>query len=141
MTHATQITDVFSKLAGSRGPDALSAALAAGDVFGATRADLAPIARQAATSPQPAGGLTLARLYLRQGHVREARAILRDVLQRDPADSQARFELERLVPAPRRLRASDLLAGLTEAGGDRKASPTLRLTLLRELLRRLQDLD
>lgn len=91
--------------------------------------------------PEPTGSLTLARLYLRQGHVREARAILRDVLHRDPADSQARFELERLVPKPRRLSASDLLSGLAGATGDREASPTLRLTLLRELLRRLQNLD
>lgn len=74
-----------------------------------------------APAPPDAAGrptLTLARLYLRQGHRDEAESIFREVLERDPANAEARAELAAIEApeqdeadgAPRPLTATDLLA-------------------------------
>lgn len=120
---------------------ALAAAIAAGDVL-STLASRSVVDAQEADSGSPSqqSSVTLARLYLRQGHVHEARAVLRGILERDPTDADAQGELGRLSSQPRRLRAADLIAGFR---GERKRSadnPALRLALLRELLHRLQNL-
>jgi tetratricopeptide (TPR) repeat protein len=50
-----------------------------------------------------AGGrptVTLGRLYLRQGHTREAQEIFREVLARDPGNDEARRHLEELERPP-----------------------------------------
>lgn len=51
-----------------------------------------PVAPDAAGRPT----VTLGRLYLRQGHRDEAAAIFREVLERDPANAEARSELDAL---------------------------------------------
>lgn len=49
----------------------------------------------------PIASATLARLYLTQGHGARARAILEEVLARDPLDGDALALRERLHPRPR----------------------------------------
>ena len=103
----------------------------------------------AAESPAPAATagavgtaatVTLAELYLRQGHTEEAERILGEIVQREPGNAAAREGLARLTgarPAPRqeRLAAGQLLAGLN----DPQASPTARRAyLLQSYLARLR---
>ena len=131
-TTAFSPADPFLDVAASWDSRTLETAISAGDVFAGV---------ETVESKQPESSLTLARLYLRQGHVQEARAILREILQRDPADHGARLELDRLESVPRKLRAFDLLPELKDAQAVHGAEPALRLALLREFLRRLQSLD
>lgn len=74
----------------------------------------APFSRQEEGRPT----VTLGLLYLRQGHTREAEEIFRAVLDRDPDNVEALRHLEEIgeqlraeLAEPRRLTASDLLAG------------------------------
>lgn len=53
------------------------------------------------TSKDPIASATLARLYLTQGHGSRARAILEEVLARDPHDGDALALRARLRPRPR----------------------------------------
>lgn len=67
--------------------------------------ELAPPER-APEAPEPAPGasarptVTLGRLYLRQGHTREAEEIFREVLAREPGNDEARRHLEELERPP-----------------------------------------
>jgi thioredoxin-like negative regulator of GroEL len=91
--------------------------------------------------PAPAvATVTLAELYLRQGHTEEAERMFGEIVQREPGNAAAREGLARLTgarPAPRqeRLDAGQLLAGLN----DPQASPTARRAyLLQSYLARLR---
>lgn len=98
-------------------------------------APVAPVAPVAT-----AATVTLAELYLRQGHTEEAERIFGEIVQREPGNAAAREGLARLTgarPAPRqeRLHAGQLLAGLN----DPQASPTARRAhLLQSYLARLR---
>jgi thioredoxin-like negative regulator of GroEL len=84
--------------------------------------------------------VTLAELYLRQGHTEEAERIFGEILQREPGNAAAREGLTRLTggrqpPRQERLDARQLLAGLN----DPQASPTARRAhLLQSYLARLR---
>ncbi|HXO43526.1 MAG TPA: tetratricopeptide repeat protein, partial [Thermoanaerobaculia bacterium] len=114
-----------------------------------------PAVAPAAEPPAPAGAaapvataatagtaatVTLAELYLRQGHTEEAERIFGEIVQREPGNAAAREGLARLTgarPAPRRERldAGQLLAGMN----DPQASPTARRAyLLQSYLARLR---
>jgi thioredoxin-like negative regulator of GroEL len=103
----------------------------------------APAGESAASEPPapPAATVTLAELYLRQGHTEEAARMLGEIVEREPGNAAAREGLARLAGAPRpslpsRLDAAQLLAGLD----DPQASPTVRRTfLLQSYLARLRQ--
>lgn len=123
------------------GRGALTASIAAGDVLSRLVSRVQAKASEAESgSPAQQSSVTLARLYLRQGHVHEARALLQGILQRDPSDANAQGELGRLSSQPRKLRAADLVAGFRREHNRSADNPALRLALLRELLHRLQNL-
>jgi len=98
----------------------------------------APVAAVAAVATTAT--VTLAELYLRQGHTEEAARIFGDIVQREPGNAAAREGLARLTGAPQasrqeRLDAGQLLAGLN----DPQASPTARRAyLLQSYLARLR---
>jgi hypothetical protein len=103
-----------------------------------------PVAAAAAPIAEPAAApatVTLADLYLRQGHTEEAARMLGEIVEREPGNAAARVGLARLAGAPRpsrpaRLDAAQLLAGLD----DPQASPTVRRTfLLQSYLARLRQ--
>jgi len=102
----------------------------------------AAIAPPAAEEPVPAATVTLAELYLRQGHTEEAERIFGDIVQREPGNAAAREGLARLtgtgarpVAWQERLDAGQLLAGLN----DPQASPMARRAyLLQSYLARLR---
>jgi len=100
----------------------------------------APAEESAASEPPapPAATVTLADLYLRQGHTEEAARMLGEIVEREPGNAAAREGLARLAggPRPSRLDAAQLLAGLD----DPQASPTVRRTfLLQSYLARLRQ--
>jgi thioredoxin-like negative regulator of GroEL len=103
----------------------------------------APAEEAAASEPPapPAATVTLADLYLRQGHTEEAARMLGEIVEREPGNAAAREGLARLAGGPRpsrpaRLDAAQLLAGLN----DPQASPTVRRTfLLQSYLARLRQ--
>jgi thioredoxin-like negative regulator of GroEL len=108
----------------------------------APAAAAAPAGESLATEP-PAptvATVTLAELYLRQGHTEEAVRIFGDIVQREPGNAAAREGLARLTgarhaPRQERLDAGQLLAGLN----DPQASPTARRAyLLQSYLARLR---
>jgi hypothetical protein len=91
--------------------------------------------------PAPAvATVTLAELYLRQGHTEEAVRMFGEIVQREPGNAAAREGLARLTgarhaPRQERLDAGQLLAGLN----DPQASPTARRAyLLQSYLARLR---
>lgn len=100
----------------------------------------------AAEPPAPAAPaaavatVTLAELYLRQGHTEEAARIFGEIVQREPGNAAAREGLARLTgarqaPRQERLDAGQLLAGMN----DPQASPTARRAyLLQSYLARLR---
>ena len=104
-------------------------------------------AAPAEESPAPAAAaqtVTLAELYLRQGHTEEAVRIFGEIVEREPGNTAAREGLARLAgraatggtPREGQLDASQLLAGLN----DPQASPTVRRTyLLQSYLARLRQ--
>jgi thioredoxin-like negative regulator of GroEL len=109
----------------------------------------AAIAAPAADEPVPAAitaaagtaaTVTLAELYLRQGHTEEALRIFGEIVQREPGNAAAREGLARLTgarhaPRQERLAAGQLLAGLN----DPQATPTARRAyLLQSYLARLR---
>lgn len=91
-------------------------------------------------APPNVATVTLAELYLRQGHTEEAVRIFGEILQREPGNAAAREGLARLTgarhaPRQERLDAVQLLAGLN----DPQASPTARRAyLLQSYLARLR---
>ena len=90
---------------------------------------------------QPAATLTLAELYLRQGHRGEAERIYREVLRREPDNAAAREGLAALPPAAHRsLEARDLLAGYEpgEEGGDAEVTAR-KVYVLNSYLQRLRE--
>lgn len=107
----------------------------------------AAAAAPAAESPAPAAAaqtVTLAELYLRQGHTEEAERIFGEIVEREPGNTAAREGLARLAgraatagtPRQGQLDAGQLLAGLN----DPHASPTARRTyLLQSYLARLRQ--
>jgi tetratricopeptide (TPR) repeat protein len=101
----------------------------------ATAAAIASVAAAAAVAT-----VTLAELYLRQGHTEEAVRIFGEIVQREPGNAAAREGLARLTgarhaPRQERLDAGQLLAGLN----DPQASPTARRAyLLQSYLARLR---
>lgn len=54
----------------------------------------------ASEEPEPPATVTLAELYLRQGHTAEAERIFREVLDREPGNTAARAGLDQLAPEP-----------------------------------------
>jgi len=94
----------------------------------------------ASEPPAPTATVTLAELYLRQGHTEEAARLFGEIVQREPGNAAAREGLARLTgarqaPRPERLDAGQLLAGLN----DPQASPTARRAyLLQSYLARLR---
>jgi thioredoxin-like negative regulator of GroEL len=90
--------------------------------------------------PSSAATVTLAELYLRQGHTEEAQQIFGEIVEREPDNAAAREGLARLAgagqaPRQERLNAGHLLAGLN----DPQASPTARRThMLQSYLARLR---
>jgi thioredoxin-like negative regulator of GroEL len=99
-----------------------------------------PAAVAAVATATTAATVTLAELYLRQGHTEEAARIFGDIVQREPGNAAAREGLARLTGAPHasrqeRLDAGQLLAGLN----DPQASTTARRAyLLQSYLARLR---
>jgi tetratricopeptide (TPR) repeat protein len=90
-----------------------------------------------AAAPAPAT-VTLGELYLRQGHLDEAKRIFDEVVEREPGNAAAREALARLEPRAggRPLDAGQLLAGLN----DPQAPPTVRKAyLLQSYLARLRQ--
>jgi thioredoxin-like negative regulator of GroEL len=140
-TRTTLSADPFTAVMTAWDVETLGVALAAGDVLARMGTGELAGAQSDAEPRQTESSVTLARLYLRQGHVREARTILREILHRDPADRGARLELDRIAGTARKLRAADLLPESATKSPAGTAAPALRLALLRELLRRLQSLD
>lgn len=59
------------------------------------------------SEPEPAATVTLGDLYLRQGHLREAEGIFREVLEREPDNAAAHQGLEQVGTAARELRPLD----------------------------------
>lgn len=103
-----------------------------------------------AAAPAPSGPtVTLARLYLEQGHRTEAEATLREVLERTPGDAEAERLLATLeAPAPPRpdaggrLSAAELLAGAPpEALADPHRRRALLLERYRQRLRQARNED
>jgi len=95
----------------------------------------------AASASGPAATLTLAELYLRQGHRGEAERIYREVLRREPDNAQAREGLAALPPAEHRpLEGRDLLAGYEpgEEGGEQEVKAR-KAYLLTSYLQRLRQ--
>jgi len=92
--------------------------------------------------PSSSATVTLAELYLRQGHTEEAQRIFGEIVEREPDNAAAREGLARLAgagagqaPRQERLNAGHLLAGLN----DPQASPTARRTyMLQSYLARLR---
>jgi hypothetical protein len=108
---------------------------------------VAPTAEPPAVAPAAAAAtagtaatVTLAELYLRQGHTEEAVRMFGEIVQREPGNAAAREGLARLTgarhaPRQERLDAGQLLAGLN----DPQASPTARRAyLLQSYLARLR---
>jgi len=96
-----------------------------------------PPSPASATAPAPAT-VTLGELYLRQGHLAEAKRIFDEVALREPGNAAAREALARLEPGAggRPLDAGQLLAGLN----DPQAPPTVRKAyLLQSYLARLRQ--
>jgi tetratricopeptide (TPR) repeat protein len=121
------------------------ASFAAERIFWFDEAAAEPAAEQepvatAAPAAEAAGTVTLAELYLRQGHTEEAARLFGEVAQREPGNAAAREGLARLAgarqaPRQERLDAGQLLAGLN----DPQASPTTRRAyLLQSYLARLR---
>jgi len=93
------------------------------------------------TAPEPVATVTLAELYLRQGHRGEAERIYREVLRREPDNAPASEGLAALPPAEHRpLEARDLLAGYEpgEEGGDEELKAR-KVFLLNSYLQRLRQ--
>jgi len=132
----------FPGLAAAMDAHALTAAIAAGDVLSRVLlAESSGSEDRERTASSRRSSVTLARLYLRQGHIHEARAVLREILERNPTDADAQIELGRLSTLPRKLRAADLVADYGDQQPGTVNDSALRLALLRELLRRLQSLN
>lgn len=102
----------------------------------------------ASQEPEPPATVTLADLYLRQGHAAEAERLYREVLDREPDNTAALAGLERLAPAPEpepveplsavapavALDARQLLAGYQPGGG----TTARKIYLLNRYLERIQ---
>jgi len=99
-----------------------------------------PVPAVAAGTAAAAATVTLAELYLRQGHTEEAARLFGEIVQREPGNAAAREGLARLTgagqaPRQERLDAARLLVGLS----DPQASPTARRAyLLQSYLARLR---
>jgi tetratricopeptide (TPR) repeat protein len=98
-------------------------------------------------APEPAGErvatATLGEIYLRQGHLGEARRIFDEVLRREPDNAAAKEGLAQLAArwsAPRPLAGRDLLAGYEpgEEGGEMEAKAR-KAFLLNSYLKRLRQ--
>jgi hypothetical protein len=121
-------------------------------------AGAAPEASFVAATTSRSSTATLASLYLRQGHPREAKEIFERVLERQPDDEAAQLGLAQTtapaIPVPaghssrqvsslRRLDARDLLAGIDPAavGPGSSDLTSKRLLVLRQYLSRLRGTD
>lgn len=81
-------------------PKIAAAPIAASATFGVASAPVVSAGPSARAPEPPVPTVTLAEIYLAQGHVVRARAILRELLRRDPTDEHAREMLARLDPQP-----------------------------------------
>ncbi len=93
-------------------------------------------------APEPAATATLGEIYLRQGHLGEAKRIFDEVLRREPGNPAAQEGLVQLASRPREprpLEARDLLAGYEpgEEGGEVEVK-TRTAFLLNSYLTRLR---
>ena len=111
-----------------------------GEVFdlgtptGAPPPDLSSLLEPSGEAPEPGARptVTLGRLYLRQGHLREAEEIFHEVLAREPDNAEARRHLEELAPAA--APAVEPAAGpAAESGPPAPASPLGAAELLEDL--------
>jgi predicted Zn-dependent protease len=92
----------------------------------------------------PLATVTLAEIYVKQGHPAEAERIYREVLRREPANAAAQAGFDRLARMERRLRpleARDLLADYQEpaesaAGG---GHPSRLRHLLQSYVKRVRE--
>jgi tetratricopeptide (TPR) repeat protein len=101
----------------------------------------APAPVFSAPAAAPAATVTLAELYMRQGHRGEAERTYREVLRQEPDNAQAREGLAALPPPEHRpLEARDLLAGYEpgEEGGEEDLKAR-KAFLLNSYLQRLRQ--